>query len=179
MVEKKAATVGQGRPPAANASTRGLHPVFGPVADPGPDDIFGGWGGGGGWRPGWHGPVVDPGPPFHGWLGTVIRPIEREALDPAVVKNLSALRVRRLKASIRALEERAAIAQEEFKLLSQLGDKLEVDVSQLPPWVDPGDPPPELRPLHFLRYVHELRAAYIQQTIAYMQESVKAIQARA
>ncbi len=175
MAEKKTTAVGQRRSPAADATPRRLHPAFGPVADPGPDDIFGGWGG---WRPGWHGPVVDPGPPFHGWFGTVIHPIEREMLDAVALKDMGALRVRRLKASIRALEEHAAIAKEEFTVLSRLGDKLQVDESQIPPFINPGDPAPELRPIDLLRYLYELRADFIQRTIAYMQESVKAIEMR-
>lgn len=157
----------------------GLHPVFGPVTDPGPDGLGGGWGGlGGGWGGAWHfGPVADPGPGFGGWRGSVFGPIDPGALDASTVKQLAALRVRRLNAAARSLEEQAAIADEEFKLLSRAPDKLRIDRARLPPHIDFGDPVPDLRPIDILRYVYELRGAAVQRTVAYLKEAAKAVEA--
>lgn len=155
------------------AGRRGLHPVFGPIADPGPGDLGGGWGGWGGWH---GGPVADPGPGFGGWRGSLFGAIDRNVLDAAAQKQITALRVRRIGIVATALEQQAAVMDEEFKLLSRLADRLQIDKAQLPPWVDPGDPVPELRPVDFLRYVYELRTAVLQRTIAYVKDSMKAVE---
>lgn len=160
----------------SKAGATGLHPVFGPIADPGPDHIGGGLGGlGGGWGGAWHfGPVADPGPIFGGWRGSLFGPVDRSALDAAAAKQLAALRVRRLTVAIRSLEEQAALADEEFKALSRVADNLRIERARLPPWIDFGDPAPELRPIDVIRYVHELRAAALQRTISFLKESARA-----
>ncbi len=179
MAKRRTARTTRQPPRRTKLGAGGLHPVFGPITDPGPDDIGGGWGGwGAGWGGGWHfGPVADPGPGFGGWRGSLFGPIDRSVLDPAAVKQLAALRVRRINVAIRSLEEQGAIADEEFRLMSRFSDDLRIDKGRLPPHIDPGDPVPELRPIDVIRYVYELRTAALQRTIAYLKESVKAIEA--
>ena len=155
----------------------GLHPVFGPVADPGPDigGGWGGWGGGGGGWGGWHGgPVADPGPGF--WRGSILGALDLTALAPEAMKQLSEFRVRRINASISALEEQLAIAKSEFDLVSRFAGKVQIDRLKIPPF-GPGDPVPELRAIEFIRFIYDLRVAPIQRTIDFLKASAKAVEA--
>ncbi|ACG75195.1 conserved hypothetical protein [Anaeromyxobacter sp. K] len=163
----------------AKVPTRGLHPVFGPIPDPGPEALAGGIAGlRGPWAGGWHfGPVADPGPGFGSWRDSLFGRIDRGALDAAALKQMADLRVRRIRAAARAMQEQLELTEEEFKLLARFPDKLQIDPARLPPHLDPGDPPPELRPIDFLRFVRDHRVAALKQTIEYLNASAVAIEA--
>jgi hypothetical protein len=157
----------------------GLHPVFGPVADPAPDfgrgHIYGG-----GWLPAWSSPIADPVPPFAagGWRTSLAAAVDRQKLDDASIRQLTALRAKRVAATIAALEQEAAILESEWAVLSKVGPGLVVPGPHLPDGPHGGDPVPEIRPVDFVRYLYEARAAALQHTIAFLNQARSAIEGR-
>lgn len=160
----------------------GIHPVFGPVTDPGPDAPGGGlwgFGGAGGILGGaFHhfGPVADPGPGFGSWRDSLFGRVDRGALDAAALKQMADLRARRIRAIARAMEEQLELTEEEFKLLARFPEKLQLERARHLPYLDQGDPPPELRPIDFLRFVRDHRVAGLKQAIEYLNASAIAVE---
>ena len=148
----------------------GLHPVFGPVADPGPS----------GFGPvadpgpglGHFGPVADPGPGF--WHSAADR-VERSKLAAEDRKALNDLRLRRVNAAIAALEAQAQVADQELELLSRKGVILSLPEQLHPRWPQ-GDPGPELAPIDRLRFVHDVRMSVLRRTVQYLKDTAKAIE---
>lgn len=172
--KRKAAAVGsKGRLQAG-----GIHPVFGSIADPGSDD----WGGGsgGGWAghisPGFlhFGPVADPAPFLRG-RASLVATVDPRTLDAATQRQVAALRARGLRATIKALREQVVIAGEELKLLSR-SKSIRLGPAVVSP-IDPGDPVLDIRPLDFIRYLHDLRVSALERTITFLEDSAKAIEA--
>ncbi|MFY3743269.1 hypothetical protein ACOQFB_05125 [Anaeromyxobacter sp. Red801] len=162
---------------SAKVPTRGLHPVFGPIADPGPEALAGSIAAlGGPWAGAWHfGPVADPGPGFGSWRDSLFGRIDRGTLDAAALRQMADLRVRRIRGAVRALEEQLELTEEEFKLLARFPEKLQ---PRVPPFDPGGDPPPELRPIDFLRFVRDRQVASLKQAIEYLNASAVAIEAK-
>jgi len=153
-----------------------FHPVFGPVADPAPH--FGlGHIDPGAWLPRpWPWPIPDPAPPFAvgGWRQSLAAQVDRQQLDPESVKQLTALRARRVAASIVALEQEAKILDAEWATLQKLGPKLTFPGPVGP--VGPGDPAPEIKPVDFLRFAYEARSAALTHTIGFLRQMQAAIE---
>ncbi len=156
-----------------------FHPVFGPVADPGP--VFGsGHFPGVDWGPWhWHGPIPDPAPPFDvgGWRTSLAALLDRQKLSEATVQQLSALRAKRVAANIAGLEQEAKFLDAEWGILSKVAPGL-VFPTRIPEGPQPGDPAPEIKPVDFVRYQYEARAAELAHRIGFLKQVHAAIEGR-
>jgi hypothetical protein len=142
----------------------GIHPVFGPVADPAPHF--------------WTGPQIDPAPPLHsgGWRESLVNFVNREKLDANSALQLKALRIQRLHADIATFEQRVRILESEWAILAKRPAELQIDRSKFPGFPDPGDPAPEIRPIDFIRYVFDMRSSVLTRTIKFLKDSLAMIE---